>query len=215
MRVVVAPLAGQNFMHVDESITLWIEQLREGDPAAAQKLWETYFQRMVNLARGRLDGASKRMADEEDVAVSAFRSFCMGARDGKFTQLTDRTNLWPLLIAITANKAVDLIRYNNRRKRGGTAGAESTCVERAEAVPLDEIFANEPTPEFAAQVAEDLQRLLRQLDDARDPDLQRIALWKMEGESNADIAAKLACTRRTVERKLKVIASLWIRDELS
>ncbi len=215
MQTTLTPVTDDDFMNVDESITLWIEQLREGDSSAAQKLWETYFQRMVTLARGRLDGASKRMADEEDVAVSAFRSFCIGAREGRFTQLTDRTNLWPLLIAITANKAVDLIRYNNRAKRGGATATESTFIERAQAVPLDEIFANEPTPEFAAQVAEDLARLLARLDDARDPDLQQIALWKMEGELNEDIALRLGCARRTVERKLKIIAALWSRDESS
>ncbi|MEZ6060152.1 MAG: ECF-type sigma factor [Planctomycetaceae bacterium] len=213
MQAAVPTLTGDDSMHVDESITLWIDQLRAGDSSAAQKLWETYFQRMVNLARGRLDGASKQMADEEDVAVSAFRSFCIGAQEGRFTQLTDRTNLWPLLIAITANKAVDLIRYNNRAKRGGAQALESTVIERARPISPDEVFTNEPTPEFAAQVAEDLQRLLKRLDDARDPQLQQIALWKMDGESNTDIAVKLGCARRTVERKLRMIASLWSRDE--
>jgi RNA polymerase sigma factor (sigma-70 family) len=200
-------------MHVDESITQWIEQLREGDASAAQKLWEAYFQRMVNLARRRLEGTSRRMADEEDVAVSAFRSFCTGARDGRFTQLTDRTNLWPLLIAITANKAVDQIRYNNRAKRGGVNSDDSTAVERIQAVSLDNVLASEPTPEFATQVAEDFDRLLDRLNQAADPDLQKIALSKMDGESNTDIAARLGCARRTVERKLKLIAALWCRAE--
>jgi DNA-directed RNA polymerase specialized sigma24 family protein len=42
-----------------------------------------------------------------------------------------------------------------------------------------------------------------------------VAVWKMEGYSNAEIAAKLPCVERTVERKLKLIRSLWqeYRDE--
>ena len=196
----------------EESITEWIEQLKAGDDLAAQKLWETYFQRMVHLARARIEGASKRISDEEDIAVSAFRSFCIGARSGRFTELTDRTNLWPLLIAITANKAVDLIRYNNRMKRGGAGQPDGGIAEPGQLIPLELILSREPTPEFAAQLAEDLQRLLQRLNRANDPDLQQIALWKMDGESNADIAVRLHCARRTIERKLKVIAVLWSRD---
>lgn len=197
-------------MSLDQSITLWINQLREGDAHAAQKLWETYFQKMVALARRKLADTSRRMADEEDVAVSAFRSFCLGARDGRFTQLTDRTNLWPLLLAITANKAVGLVRYQNRIKRGGGTPPDAG---RPQPIPLDELLASEPTPEFAAQLTEDLERLLDRLAEARDPDLRQIALWKMDGESNTDIAARLGCARRTVERKLKIIAALWGRDD--
>ena len=36
---------------MDETITEWIEQLKEGDAEAAEKLWQRYFQRMVNLAQ--------------------------------------------------------------------------------------------------------------------------------------------------------------------
>ena len=56
----------------------------------------------------------------------------------------------------------------------------------------------EPTPEFAAEVAEQCQRLL---DDLPDEDLRRIAVWKMEGHSNEEIAAELQFATRTIERK--------------
>lgn len=201
-------------MQIDESITQWIDQLRDGDSAAAQNLWETYFVQMVDLARRRLAGAPRQVSDEEDVALSAFKSFCIGAREGKFTQLTDRTNLWPLLIAITANKAVDVIRYNNRSKRGGGSPvAEEGRIQegrvRAERVSLDEVFSTEPSPEFAIQLADEFEQLLSRLEAALDLDLPKIAVWKMDGDSNVEIAERLGCTRRTVERKLKLIASLW------
>ena len=59
------------------TVTLWIDQLKAGDAQAAQRLWETYFQRMVELARRKLEGAKKGAADEEDVALSAFKSFAL------------------------------------------------------------------------------------------------------------------------------------------
>src|SRR5947209_3676484 len=78
------------------SVTHWIGQLKAGEAAAAQPLWEGYFQKMVQLARGKLQGLPRRAADEEDVALSAFDSFCRGAGAGRFPQLSDRDSLWPL-----------------------------------------------------------------------------------------------------------------------
>src|SRR5262245_27831896 len=101
------------------SITRWVGLLKGGDAKAVQPLWEVYFRRLVELAEKRLNGVPKRVADEEDVALSAFHSFCRGARGGNFPQLADRHNLWPLLVAITQNKCVDLVRRQTRHKRGG------------------------------------------------------------------------------------------------
>src|SRR4028119_1989180 len=88
------------------SITHRIDALRAGDPAAAQLLWERYFDRLVRLARTRLraTGRSSAEADEEDAVLSAFDSFCAGAVRGRFPQLTDRDDLWRLLVVITPPK---------------------------------------------------------------------------------------------------------------
>lgn len=195
----------------EDSVTIWISQLRAGDSVAAQRLWETYFQRMVDLARRKLEGAVRVVADEEDVALSAFRSFCLRAQDGQFTQLSDRENLWPLLMTITANKSVDLLRKENRKKRGGS-GAAGDSQTRMRANPLSDLICSEPQPAFTAQLAEELAALLQNLDVSGDPDLRRIALMKMEGYTNPEIAELLGCARRTVERKLQLISSLWTQE---
>src|ERR1043165_1882401 len=96
------PMPWRIEMNGDGSITRWIGQLKAGDPVAAQLLWERYFRRLVGLARKKLDGAPRRMADEEDVALSAFDSFCRGAEHGRFPRLEDRDDLWRLLVVITA-----------------------------------------------------------------------------------------------------------------
>jgi DNA-directed RNA polymerase specialized sigma24 family protein len=188
-------------MTITGSITQWIEQLKAGESAAAQQLWEGYFQRMVQLARVKLYGMRGRAADEEDVALSAFKSFCLGAGHGRFPQLSDRNSLWPLLVAITANKAVDLIRHEYRKKR--TPGRDEPLHGQIE---LRNIIGREPTPEFALQVAEEFQRLL---DVLGDDVLRSIAVWKMEGDTVEEIAERLGCVPRTVERKLRTIRELW------
>jgi DNA-directed RNA polymerase specialized sigma24 family protein len=186
------------------SVTHWIGQLKAGEPAAAQKLWEGYFQKMVELARMKLQGMPRRAADEEDVALSAFNSFCKGVGSGRFPQLQDRNSLWPLLVAITAHKAIDLMRHERRLKRGGPP-RDPTDQINAEAA-LEEVIGREPTPEFALEIAEECERLLDRLGDNG---LRSIALWKMEGYTVEEIAARLGCVPRTVERKLQVIRKLW------
>lgn len=195
------------------TVSQWIAQLKTGDAHAAQRLWETYFQRMVQLARQRLEGAPRRAADEEDVALSAFKSFCLGAQAGRFSKLMDADSLWPLLMAITANKSVDLIRENNRQKRGGTGNVrdDSAKIPTHES-SLSDLISRQPTPEFAAQISDNLQHLLRVLDATGDRDLRRIAILKMDGYSNQDIAESVGCVRRSVERKLQLIAGLWEKD---
>lgn len=194
-------------MNPEQTVTLWIDQLRGGDEDAAQKLWERYFGQMVNLARDRLWGAKRGVADEEDVALSAFKSFCLGAKDGKFPQLMDRDTLWPLLVAIVSNKSVDLIRHENRQKRGGTGNADER--EHREPEQLSHLISHDPTPEFAGEIGELFERMILKLDSVDDDDLIVIAVRRMMGDSAAEIAADLDCVTRTVERKVVLIQRLW------
>ena len=66
----------------------------------------------------------------------------------------------------------------------------------------------EPTPEFVAMVEEEWERLLSMLDRGG-PDLRQLALLKLENLTHEEIAGRLACGLRTVERKLRLIRSLW------
>jgi DNA-directed RNA polymerase specialized sigma24 family protein len=191
-------------------VRVWVSQLKDGDPQAAQQLWNTYFSRMVKVARAKLHGAASRMADEEDVALSAFKSFCSGTKDGRFPQLHEYEDPWPLLLALTTHKAIDLVRYERRVKRGGS-GIRSTAAASQEASPegwanLSELIGREPDPQVSLQIAEECQQLLDSLSDTI---LRAIALWKMEGFTTEEIASKLGCTTRTVERKLHMIRRLW------
>ena len=192
------------------SVSVWVQRLSGGDKGLpAEKLWERYYGRLVALARAKLGGLPRRVADEEDVALSAFDSFCQGALRGSFPELNDRDNLWRLLVTITARKAYQLKLKSGRRKRGGNTvldeAALATYGGNGE-IELEHFIASEPTPEFAAQAAEEFQHLLACLEDDR---LQKLALWKMEGFTHEEIAAKLDCAPRTVKRRLLLIRALW------
>src|SRR6516165_4658105 len=98
-------------------VTLWFRRLESGDRAAVQQLWESYYRGLVRLARKKLGGLPRRSADEEDVALSAFDSFCRGAEQGRFPLLEDRDDLWQLLVMITTRKAIDLVAHEGRGRR--------------------------------------------------------------------------------------------------
>jgi DNA-directed RNA polymerase specialized sigma24 family protein len=193
-----------------DSITHWLTQLQAGDADAATRLWEHYSEHMTNLARKRLAGTSQRMADDEDVASSAFCSFCAGVQANRFPNLEDRDSLWRLLVVITARKAIDLVEYNRRPKHGGGRLKGESAFLSADGPDnpggIDEVAGREQPPEFAAQVNDELERLLAILSE---PELKQIARWKLENYANEEIATKLDCALRTIERKLQRIRDLW------
>jgi len=193
------------------SVTHWIGDLKSGGQEAAARLWARYFDGLVHIARDRLREAPRGEADEEDVAISAFHSLCQGAARGRFPELQDRNNLWKLLVTITAQKALDHRRREGRLKRGGgrirVATGSSPWASTVEA--LAQVAGREPSPEFAAQMAEQYSRLLDRLEDET---LRQVASWKMEGYTNEEIARGLGCGLRTVERKLGVIRATWLDD---
>lgn len=191
------------------SVTLWMRQLQAGDTDAAQPLWERYFAELVRLARARLRGARCGLADEEDVALSAFDSFCRGVGAGRFPQLSDRNNLWSILVTLTARKAIDLANHEARQKRGGGRVVGESALAEDEERGLEQVVGAEPTPAFAAQVAEECRRLLALLDTG---ELRTLATWKMEGYTSAEIADKLGCAEVTVERRLRLIRKRWEKE---
>ena len=192
------------------SVAVLIERLEAGHHEAAQPLWEQYYPRLVRLARKKLRGTSRRVANEEDVALSAFDSFCRGVARGDFPDVSDRNSLWALLVTITARKAIDVVNHERRAKRGGGAVRGESALQGPDGRgDFDRVAGREPPPDFAAQVQGEFRRLLDLLGDA---ELEQVALWKLEGDGNAEIAARLGCVERTVERKVERIKALWAEE---
>ncbi len=175
------------------SVSRLLGGLRAGDEEAVRQLWLRYFQPLVRLAHGRLAPRGVP-ADAEDVALEAFWALCRGAE--RFRELHNRTHLWKLLACFAARQACDLARKEGRRRRlvadEAVLGADGF-----------EPFAGKiPPPEFEGAVADLLECL-------PGDELRRIALARLEGCTNAEIARRLGRSLGTVERKLQVIRVLW------
>lgn len=190
------------------SITEWLEQARDGGEVGCQQLWGRYYERLVRLAKSRLSARDRRVSDEEDVATMAFAAFFRALEQGKLTEIQDRDGLWRVLVTITDNKATDHARHQRRQKRGDGQ-------VRGHSVFLDDegdrfCETPDPSPQFAEEFGLVCQELLASLRE----DLRRIAVWKMEGYTNKEIAERLGCVEEAVRRKIVLIRSQWSSVEL-
>ena len=189
------------------SVTRWIRDLGTPDhDEATRLLWERYFGRIAEIARRRLRSGAAGPAEGEDVALNVFDSFFRGAAAGRFEKLDGREDLWRLLVTIAARKSSNAVRDEDRRKRGGSGAECSLLVDHD---ILDGIAGREPTPEFAALVADESRRLFRLLPD---DSLRFVVRMKLEGHSNEEVAGALDCGLRTVERKLGVFRKRWLLE---
>ena len=181
----------------DESISQWITGIKDGDEESARELWDRYFHRLVALGRRVLQTTPRRAGDEEDVALSAFKSFCLRAREDRFPKLDDREDLWKLLMTITMRKA-----FRTARKEGKAAVTEESFFQ-------EQLVDAQPTSDFVRQLEEEIDHLISGLEDER---IRAIALAKLEGYTNAEIAVKVERSVSFVERKLQLLRHLWTAE---
>jgi DNA-directed RNA polymerase specialized sigma24 family protein len=182
------------------SVSRLLGGLRDGDAEAVRQLWQRYFRPLVRLASHRLSANGCVPRDAEDVALSAFWALCQQAAcadsNDRFPQLHNRTHLWKLLACFTARRAFDLARKEGRRRR--VVGDEAILGEGG----FEPFAGREPPPEFKAAVADLLECLPTD-------ELRRLAVARLEGRTNEEIARDLGRSLSTVERKLQVIRVLW------
>jgi DNA-directed RNA polymerase specialized sigma24 family protein len=184
------------------SVTRMIPALQRGEQQAVQVLWERYFEPMVRVAEARLRGAPCRAGGAEDIAVAAFLSFCADVqKQGRFPDLSNRNNLLRLLFRFTVCEAADFRARETRRHRvvrGDSALGEAGFEPHA---------GREPPPDGEAQLASLLAKLPE--DELQ---LRSLALLRLEGMSNDEIAAACKLSRATVERRFGLIRKLLQAD---
>lgn len=182
------------------SITQLLVLLRErNDPAAAQ-LWKRFVPRLLGLARQVLASHPRLNSFADDVVQSVFASFFHRVRAGQFV-LDDRDDLWNLLAVMTVRKTRRAIRQESAEKRGSGRVISETGLGT---LPLEAIAVSRLGPEFDLYAEELLNRLSEEL--------RSVAVLRLMGYTNSEIARQLDWTVRKVERKLQLIRLTWEKD---
>ncbi len=193
-----------------QCVTLWVEELKQGDTSAAERIWDVYQQQLANVARRRLGGMPMRMADEEDVALEAFATFLRGIGKDRFFEFRDRRDLWQALVRLVDCSAKDCRRRYGARKRGsGRVRGESIfdgATIGSTPVGLAGFADNDASPESSESTLASVEERLGKLSDDT---LRQIAIMKLEGFTTDEIADRLQISRRSVERKLGLIRDTW------
>jgi len=153
--------------------------------------------------------------DEDDVVQQVFADFFTQVKQGRFPQLCDRDDLWQILAMLVCRKSTDQIRRQNTLRAGERRViGQFSCKNQDNTASSDgdlllSVPARDPTPAEAMEVVETVQNRLALLSDAT---WREIALLKLQGYSNNEIAKKLRSSLRTVERTLNRIRKIWQVD---
>lgn len=191
------------------SVTNWVNALKVGEAEAAQKLWERYFQKLINQAEVRIKKCPQGSLEAEDIAVSVFESLWRGSQEGRFEKLQNRDELWWLLLALTRRKVASHVRTETALKRGGNSTPKSFSDDENTSYTFDLIVSDEPTPEYLAILQEEYDKLLEIL---RDDQLREIAVLRLEGYTLREIGTHLDISVPTVTRKIRLIRAAWGRE---
>ena len=175
--------------------------LVDGEPNAADDIFHRYLQRLTRLARTRLAPQLNARTAPEDIVMSAYRSFFVGAAAGRFRN--DKAgDLWALLATIAMRKLYRTIAHHSAEKR---------AIDREQPIPESQneghwFRSNQPTPDEAVALSDELEWLLA----SQTPDHRRMLELRLQGFSMEEIAAEVGAAERTVRRVLQ-----HVREQLA
>ncbi len=188
----------------DESLSIFLPLLREGDPEAIERVWKYFNTRIVALANKKIAAKLRRIVDGEDVAQLAFKSCFRVIQEGCAPELHDREHLWALLATITARKVINLnIHYHTAKEGGGKVLGESAFGTDSDSSNpgIQGVADREPWVRVGDILTEQTEQLLKSVDE----DTRQVAILHLQSFKAREISKTLGFSLAKVERKLKKI----------
>ena len=197
----------------NESVSEWAAQLRDGNSVAQNRIFERYADQIRNVARKYLKGVEQKSSDEEDVVIEVFNNLFAGSTSGQIPAIENRNHLWGLLLGIARNKSLENIRGKNAQKRGsGKVATESAFHAGDNEIPMgiNQVAGNQQDPASRFELIDELDRLL---DSVSDELSRQVLLLRLANFKRSEVADKLGCSERTVERKFRKLREAVGREE--
>jgi hypothetical protein len=184
-------------MNRASSVDLLLRWRDGNDADAMAEFWDRKHDRITALLRARLSPKLRRRVDPDDLAQSAFGSFCVGLRERRIN-IEAGDNVWQLLAAIALHKLYRRVAFENAARRS---------LDREESLGGDPRFAL-----ARAKSSEDIEAGPAELLAAKDelekilshflPAHRRMIELSLEGHGTADIGKETSYTDRTVRNVL-------------
>ena len=186
------------------SLTAIVHRYHAGDVGAETELFDRIYPLVREVARRTATAQRAAIADGSDFAISAWMSFHNWIRRAELNGDESFAYFWNLLVQMTRCKANEHGRWETAEKRGGgrVISASSFDSQSDETTWLDTIASEEFSADF-------LGILYHEQLESLEPQLQNIALAKLQGYTNKQVAEMEDISERSVERKLERIRRRW------
>jgi RNA polymerase sigma-70 factor, ECF subfamily len=188
-------------MSQDPSFAAWMCRLRNGDPDAARHVFDRFSQRLIALARTRLNPRLRPKVDPEDVLQSVCNSFFLRYAGGQF-ELGSWDSLWGLLTLMTVRRCG---RWADRFQAAGRDIDLEVPLQAGSDAPSDagHVLAREPTPSESAMLAEVLRSVMAGLEEHE----RHILSLSLQGYEVWEVSDQVGYSERTVQRVLQRVRS--------
>lgn len=184
------------------------ERLTAGDEAAAAELWSRFTNRLIALARTRLDATVQQRVGPDDVVQSVYKSFFRRQQQGQF-ELDNWDGVWALLARITVRKCGRSAAAHRVAKRDVRRQARQGANESDDDL-LNNLSEREPSPEEVAVFEDLLEALMLKLEsDKRD----MLAL-RLQGYTVEEVSQKVDRTERAVYRLMARVRNILREMEI-
>lgn len=191
------------------SISRAIASLEGQDEVAAELIWNRYFRRLCEYCDVLIYQRHQKHISADEIASSAFLALFDGIKNRRFEQVRNRDELWQMLTLIAARKAINRGLAQDRQRRGGGKVRGSSAFDHRSIDNVTDYLQRELDPQEYLELEELSEQLLGALTIEN---LKTIAIWRMAGFSNDEMAKKLNCSVRTIERKLNLIREIWSKQ---
>lgn len=188
------------------SITEMLSGFDGQETQAIQKIWDEFFARLCRFAESRIYNRHKRLSSGEDIASITMQALFQGFQDRRFQDVRNRDDLWQLLTLIASRKTINVAKNLDRERRGGGRVRGDSALGDENAQQAYAFIQHELTPSEWLEYEELSQELFQTLPN---DSLREVAELRLAGLAKQEIAANLKCHVRTIERKLKLIRSIW------
>ena len=190
-------------MPANDSFTGLVSRLKDGDQRAANLVYLRFKDRLVALAKSRLDNRIKQREDPEDVVQSAYRSFFRRCAGGDY-EFNGWDDLWNLLTVITVCKSMNHVEYHLAKRRSVAGEVEGGSLDDLPGL-LEQCADRDPTPLEAAILTETVEGLVQELK----PQYRPVLELSLQGYSTEEIALRTDRAETTIRRQKR-----WIKERL-